>query len=66
MDVNGDGVVSPAEMLANELFAALAAPDLDLLAPVDGELVFWPNRDNVRESLSMGLSLHAVPVVVVE
>jgi hypothetical protein len=48
-DTNHDGVISPDEVLADELFQTVTTPDID----TDG--------DGVRDSLSFGFVVHAVP-----
>lgn len=64
IDTNNDGTVSQDELFASTLVASLLAPDVDLMAEYDGELVFWPLQDGVKDRLSMGVEFHAVAVAL--
>jgi hypothetical protein len=62
LDANADGVITADEFVEDQLMASFAAPDLDLIAPFAGVDVYWPHRDGLEDSISLGLGFTAVPV----
>jgi hypothetical protein len=64
LDANQDGTVDVSELLANPLVQAALAPDLDLLAPDDDTMSYWPDHDGLRDSSSMYVRARAVPIAI--
>lgn len=58
-DADDDCEITPEEIENNALLSSLFQPDLDLLDSTRGD-TFDPNRDGVKESLSIGLGFTAV------
>jgi hypothetical protein len=51
-----------AEQSSDRFVRSLAQPDLDVLAIHDGEPVWWPGRDGISDSISLGIGIRATPV----
>jgi len=62
VDADSNGVITPAEVMADPFMAALGSPDIDLVAPFEGTDVYWPLRDGIDDSISFGVGFTAVPV----
>lgn len=66
-DQDRDQRITAAEVLENRIFLDLLVnPDVDLFADVDGERVYWPGRDGVRDRTSLAVGLTAREVAVDE
>ena len=56
-DDDGDGAVTFDEVQTSAAVTSLLAPDVDLL---DGDGVYWPRHDGLRDSMSFGFEFHAI------
>jgi hypothetical protein len=60
LDEDADGIVTVDELDASGIMDSLVSPDVDLF---DGS-VYWPNRDGVKDRVSLGIGFAARPVAV--
>ena len=66
IDGDLDGAITSEEVEVSAPFIMWTQPDLDLLSAADGEgTVYWPRHDRVKDSSSLGIRAHAVPVTIV-
>lgn len=63
-DADGDGAITGAEVEAADATDTLLAPDVDMLALDEGQAVFWPGHDDVADSLSLGIAMHATRAII--
>ena len=66
LDANGDDIVTPQEFLEDGLSESLLQLDVDLMAMHDEQETYWPNHDQVKDRLSMGIGFVARPVAIEE
>jgi hypothetical protein len=63
-DEDMNGQISLSELEVEAFRAVYVAPDVDLLATVDDELVYWPARDGRSDHVSMALGIVAERIAV--
>ncbi|MBV8759962.1 MAG: hypothetical protein JO257_21910 [Deltaproteobacteria bacterium] len=63
-DVNGDGMVDTSEVMSRNLDIINVFPSLDLLSPVNDQLVYWPGHDRVADSMGTSFRFRATQVSV--